>query len=461
MFNMTNQNKKEIKVFLIILLAFVAIGALVIQSGDGGVDNPSSHKFHVDGVVIDFQMTPDEVRSANKDATIIQHVVPSVMNELVELEGYDYFVINNDIAVTFEDNKIDRFITWNTDYKTQEGLQVGCTWGEVERVLPNMEFYITCYNYNYFSQQYEMAVVLENPATCTAFIFYHNAFSSIQWESLTSIAGGTDGCSYFYTSELSYSMLQSIWSSVTVSQILVYDCQNEKSDEKINEKSNGDYLQYDCLKYRLIHDYYSDGEMLELYNTSGETILVTGSLLNAIASHGGTNTLEFEETIPPYQTKYVDGFLENECTIFSVQKLTNQSGTSSSSKHQESGDDGYVYKFSCDRSLFNSGEIYELTLPNGDVIRYSYNHDNRWCDFHSSERGIHYDGNLHYIQFALASSGWTTISSYRVKARRYDDSQWWPAVDPENMGRTCDIVCEWYDFRTDVPLIVSFKKKKR
>lgn len=124
--------------------------------------------------------------------------------------------------------------------------------------------------------------------------------------------------------------------------------------------------------------------------------------------------------------------------------------------------DTYYYRIPCNNTLFNSGKTHEIHLPNGDIIQYRYGNDNRWNNFHSEERNIHYNGNLHYIHIWLGNYGWRYISSYVIKARRYDKSEWWPACDPEGLGHSCDVVCEWHDFSTEnIPLIVSFKRMNR
>lgn len=92
-------------------------------------------------------------------------------------------------------------------------------------------------------------------------------------------------------------------------------------NEDTSSSSGNQYKTIGCLKYRLINDSETDEEKLELVNTCDEDIRVTGYLLNTIASHSGDNTLDFNEFVPAKGTKYVEGFLENECTITRVDKL--------------------------------------------------------------------------------------------------------------------------------------------
>lgn len=97
----------------------------------------------------------------------------------------------------------------------------------------------------------------------------------------------------------------------------------EKLIEEENNKENveEEYKQNGCLKYRLIYDAAADEEKLELVNTCDEDIRVTGYLLNKIAPRGGDNTIEFETVVRAKGTEHVNGFVENECTITSVEKV--------------------------------------------------------------------------------------------------------------------------------------------
>lgn len=92
-------------------------------------------------------------------------------------------------------------------------------------------------------------------------------------------------------------------------------------EETKKDNSESEYKSYGCLKYRLIKNNELEDERLELRNTCDEDIRVTGYLLNTIAPHGGENTIDFETIIRADRTEYVDGFLENECTIKSVEKV--------------------------------------------------------------------------------------------------------------------------------------------
>lgn len=96
--------------------------------------------------------------------------------------------------------------------------------------------------------------------------------------------------------------------------------------ELLEKQIAGDkkYDTYDCLSYCLVKDNTTEYELLELYNTCDNDIIVKGTLLNRIASHRGTNILEFEEIVEAHKYAYIEGFIENECSIASVEKLSKQ-----------------------------------------------------------------------------------------------------------------------------------------
>lgn len=108
--------------------------------------------------------------------------------------------------------------------------------------------------------------------------------------------------------------------------ILTQELLEKAIEEEIKkDNSESEYKSYGCLKYRLIKGNELEDERLELRNTCNEDIRVTGYLLNTIASNGGENTLDFKTVVRANGTEYVDGFVENECTITSVVKVSTNS----------------------------------------------------------------------------------------------------------------------------------------
>lgn len=93
------------------------------------------------------------------------------------------------------------------------------------------------------------------------------------------------------------------------------------SCDMLHEEAQIQYTRQGVLLYRLMYDDESGLQYLQLVNTTNYPIRVRGVLLNAIASHGGENTIEFDETVNPGEPKIVDGFVENKCKIYSVTEL--------------------------------------------------------------------------------------------------------------------------------------------
>lgn len=93
----------------------------------------------------------------------------------------------------------------------------------------------------------------------------------------------------------------------------VISCESLQDELKIR------YVQYGDLRYRLFNDDESGVGRLELYNPTAYEMHVRGVLTNATAPRGGDNTIEFDETIEPEQTVFVDGFIDNRCKIKTVQ----------------------------------------------------------------------------------------------------------------------------------------------
>ncbi len=91
----------------------------------------------------------------------------------------------------------------------------------------------------------------------------------------------------------------------------------EAAKQKKENPDNG-YTRFGALLYRLVPDEASGLEKLELRNTVDVKIRVRGTLLNTIARHDDENVIEIDELIEPRATVFVEGFIENECTITSV-----------------------------------------------------------------------------------------------------------------------------------------------
>jgi hypothetical protein len=113
------------------------------------------------------------------------------------------------------------------------------------------------------------------------------------------------------------------------SHILVRDDLNTRIKEDIEfGNTNSETEQYpktypnrydcnDCLQHK--KTVKGEIEYIELKNLCDRDIRVEGYCLNAIASHGGDNTLNFEKIIRAHNTEYVEGFIENEYKITKIE----------------------------------------------------------------------------------------------------------------------------------------------
>lgn len=137
-----------------------------------------------------------------------------------------------------------------------------------------------------------------------------------------------------------------------------------------NPTADNHYNEFGCLKYRLIRKSISDDEILELYNTCDEAIRVTGFLLNAIVPRSEANTLDFELTLQPNETEYVNGFTDNKCFITDVEKVDNPT-----SPPNNRGKIDFYQIISYNEHLFDSGASGYMTLSNGDRILFKYVYD--------------------------------------------------------------------------------------
>lgn len=118
----------------------------------------------------------------------------------------------------------------------------------------------------------------------------------------------------------------------TVTYELIEQSANTDLSEPLKDyKKSSGYSQYGVLLYRLIYDSTIDSEKLELRNTSDQDICVRGTLLNAIVPRGGANFMEFDEIVSANQTKFIDGFIENKCTINSVSAIPSHTQTTPTS----------------------------------------------------------------------------------------------------------------------------------
>ena len=99
---------------------------------------------------------------------------------------------------------------------------------------------------------------------------------------------------------------------------LTKEALQQAAEEYKSNQASDDYSRFGALLYRLVPDDAKGLEVLEMKNTASESIHVKGTLLNTIASHGGDNVMDVDVVIEGGKTVFVDGFIENRCTITDV-----------------------------------------------------------------------------------------------------------------------------------------------
>ncbi len=188
-----------------------------------------AYQFTIAGVKLNMDMDPQEVIATNPVATVTKKRTPGYEDEILSVEKETYYLINNNIAVTFQNNQIDHINTWAPSYVTPQGCRVGSTFGDVVAAYPRITFYYCVAWYNYQSLRYENVVYLFDEATCTGFYFYESSFSESEIQGIYEAIGATDAGGSFVASSLSTSIYQSICSTVTVAQISMHNCGNAPS----------------------------------------------------------------------------------------------------------------------------------------------------------------------------------------------------------------------------------------
>ena len=206
------------------LVAIIVVVALLVF-------NRPKHQYNIDGVSFDFGMTLDELRSGNTSASVRKYSVPAEDNIEVYIPAFDYYIINNMLAIAFNNKtkQIQYFSTYDPDFSTPEGIHPGSTWGEMEDAYPNLEYQIWYFNYDHFTHKYHSVIFAQDSTTSTSFVFDYNLFSDKQIEEISRITNPSCFDAYFTPSELPDKVHQTIRTSITVSHITITD-KNQPDD---------------------------------------------------------------------------------------------------------------------------------------------------------------------------------------------------------------------------------------
>jgi hypothetical protein len=75
-----------------------------------------------------------------------------------------------------------------------------------------------------------------------------------------------------------------------------------------------------CIQHKIVVS--GENENIELKNLCDFDLLIEGYCLNAIARHGGDNTMDFEIIVCAHSIEYMEGFIETEYKITKIEKAT-------------------------------------------------------------------------------------------------------------------------------------------
>lgn len=174
---------------------------------------------------ISIGMTLNEINNINNTNVVLQNS-PKFESELYDVNSFQYYLVNNTTAVILKNNRVNEFYTWDSYYYTSKGLSIHSTLGDVlEQYSTNMECWYEVTGYNYIHMRYESLFYLYDKTTCTSFVFLASQFTTQQQAAIIKTGAlRNDVGGRVYLSKLSYSMLQSISSTVSVSWIAKYNC---------------------------------------------------------------------------------------------------------------------------------------------------------------------------------------------------------------------------------------------
>ena len=219
----TSLKKVLLPIFVLLGVALVATGVFFLLKK---INEPKS-------IAIEVGMTLNEIKNMD-NTTVILHHAPSYESEICFIKSFDYYLINNNTAAKFDNDRVVNIYTWDPSYRTDNGLSVNSTLGEVLRQYStSMSCWYECVAYNYISQQYEAVFYLYDTNSCTTFAFLASQLTSQQSSAILATSSVADDMGgYVYLSQLSSTMLQSISSSVSVSWIERSDCNKQILEPK-------------------------------------------------------------------------------------------------------------------------------------------------------------------------------------------------------------------------------------
>ena len=229
------------------VLALAAIVLVVIllnkgnenpQISNGGGNNSHNREFYIGGVSLGFDMTQDDLFKENPGANIVAKHAPGGT-----LPAHDYYEINNNLAVTFEqssnvqESQINQIVIWDPTFVINN-IHVNAPFSRVMNEYKvdksnnntgTLSFWYVSSWYDYRSQSFTGAICVYDAATCTGYLLFKSEFSASLWQGITAAVGNVNSNGEFSLASLSMATYQSIYSSVTVSQIVKYNCANKQA----------------------------------------------------------------------------------------------------------------------------------------------------------------------------------------------------------------------------------------
>lgn len=225
------------------VLALAAIVLVVILQNNsnhisnGGNNVSHNREFYIGGVSLGFDMTQDDLFKENPSANIVAKHAPDGT-----LPAHDYYEINNNMAVTFEpsanlhENHINQIVVWDPTFVINN-IYVNAPFSRVMNEYKvdksnnntgTLSFWYVSSWYDYRSQSFTGAICVYDAATCTGYLLFKSEFSASLWQGVTAAVGNVNSKREFSLASLSMETYQSIYSSVSVSQIVKYNCANKQ-----------------------------------------------------------------------------------------------------------------------------------------------------------------------------------------------------------------------------------------
>lgn len=224
--------KKNSKI-IITITAIAIIVILCILLFSKRVNNNHKTPFVVN---LELGMTINEVNNI-KNTSITTYNSPVYECNLYSIDSFQYYLVDNTSAITLNDYQVNNFYTWDKNYRTENGLSVQSTFGDVlQKYSVSMECWYEEVSYNFVTMEYESIFYLYDRSTCTSYVFSASQLTSQQKNNMLSTGSFYDNNEgRVYLSWMSQSELESI-SSLRVSWIMRSDClqQMDRNTPPIN-----------------------------------------------------------------------------------------------------------------------------------------------------------------------------------------------------------------------------------